>query len=139
MAMALSMPLARSVACFSMNVRVLQTRRPSAAARLRRLLIPASLFCISTARPIYKTVHYLEKLLSAVSETNRSSANEITRFKVGSRMSQAVSYNGCVHVAGQIADDRKTSIEEQTRQVLAKVDALIAEAGASRADLVAVN
>lgn len=54
-------------------------------------------------------------------------------------MSQAVSANGFVFVAGQVADNRKAGIAEQTRDVLAKIDALLAEAGSSKSKLVAVN
>jgi enamine deaminase RidA (YjgF/YER057c/UK114 family) len=63
----------------------------------------------------------------------------IKRFQVGSRMSQGVVAGGMLHVAGQVAEDRKASIEEQTRGVLAKIDALLAEAGTDRSRLIAVN
>lgn len=63
----------------------------------------------------------------------------ITRFQVGARMSQAVVCHGMVHIAGQVANNRKGSIQEQTRDVLAKIDALLAEAGTDRSKLVAVN
>jgi enamine deaminase RidA (YjgF/YER057c/UK114 family) len=54
-------------------------------------------------------------------------------------MSQAVVYGGMVHIAGQVANDRKAGIESQTRDVLAKIDQLLAEAGTSKSKLVAVN
>ena len=63
----------------------------------------------------------------------------IKYFQSGSRMSQAVVYGGLVHIAGQVADDRKAGIESQTSDVLAKVEALLAEAGSSKSKLVAVN
>ncbi|QCO19315.1 RidA family protein (plasmid) [Azospirillum brasilense] len=63
----------------------------------------------------------------------------ITRFQVGSRMSQAVVCQGMVHIAGQVANNRKASIGEQTRDVLAKIDALLEEAGSDKSKLVAVN
>ncbi|MCW6510937.1 RidA family protein [Lichenifustis flavocetrariae] len=63
----------------------------------------------------------------------------IKRFDVGSRMSQAVSAGGFVYVAGQVADDRKAGIEAQTRDVLAKIDALLSQAGTTKSKLVAVN
>lgn len=61
------------------------------------------------------------------------------RFKVGPRMSQAVILNGVIHIAGQVADDRKTGIAEQTAQVLAKIEALLKEAGSDKSKLAAVN
>ena len=39
----------------------------------------------------------------------------IQRYQKGSRMSQAVSYGGLVYIAGQVAENRKAGIEDQTR------------------------
>lgn len=66
-------------------------------------------------------------------------ASMIMRYQKGSRMSQAVSYGGLVHIAGQVANDRKAGIEEQTRDVLGKIDVLLKEAGTDRSKLLAVN
>ncbi|ESX80847.1 MULTISPECIES: RidA family protein [unclassified Mesorhizobium] len=63
----------------------------------------------------------------------------IKYFQSGSRMSQAVVYGGLVHIAGQVADDRKAGIEGQTSEVLSKIEALLVEAGSSKSKLVAVN
>ena len=63
----------------------------------------------------------------------------IKRFQVGTRMSQAVVHGDTVYVAGQVADATKASIEEQTRDVLGKIDALLKEAGTDKSKLVAVN
>ncbi len=63
----------------------------------------------------------------------------IQRYQKGPRMSQAVSHGGLVHIAGQVADNRKAGIEDQTRDVLAKIDALLAQAGTNRSKLLAVN
>lgn len=63
----------------------------------------------------------------------------IQRLQSGSRMSQAVVHAGLVYLAGQVADDRKAGIEAQTADVLAKIDALLKEAGTDRSKLVAVN
>ncbi len=61
----------------------------------------------------------------------------IKRYKTGPRMSQAVAAGGTLYIAGQVADDGRASIEDQTREVLAKVDALLAEAGSEKAKIVA--
>jgi len=61
------------------------------------------------------------------------------RLVAGTRMSQAVVHGGLIHVAGQVADNRKTSLEDQTRQVLGKIDALLKEAGSSKSKLLSVN
>ena len=60
-------------------------------------------------------------------------------FQKGPRMSQAVSHGGLVYIAGQVAENRKAGIEDQTRDVLGKIDALLKEAGTDRSKLLAVN
>ncbi len=61
------------------------------------------------------------------------------RIQVGTRMSQIVVHGDTVYVAGQVADDASGSIEEQTKAVLAKIDALLKEAGTSRSNLLSVS
>lgn len=63
----------------------------------------------------------------------------IKRYQVGSRMSQGVAAGGILYIAGQVADNGKASVEEQTREVLAKIDAVLAEAGTNKSRLLAVN
>lgn len=63
----------------------------------------------------------------------------IKRFQVGPRMSQAAVHGDIVYVAGQVADDRKAPLEGQVQQVLAKIDALLKEAGSDKSKLLAVN
>jgi enamine deaminase RidA (YjgF/YER057c/UK114 family) len=62
----------------------------------------------------------------------------IKRYKIGPRMSQAVTGTASVYLAGQVADDQSASVEEQTRQVLAKIDSLLAEAGSDKSKLLSV-
>jgi enamine deaminase RidA (YjgF/YER057c/UK114 family) len=57
---------------------------------------------------------------------------DIKRLHVGPRLSDAAIHNGVVYLAGQIADDTTQNIEGQTREVLAHVDRLLAEAGSDR-------
>jgi len=57
----------------------------------------------------------------------------IERIDAGPRMSQAVVYNNVVHLAGQVADDAAgRSVADQTRQILASIDALLAKAGTDK-------
>ncbi|MGF1626865.1 MAG: RidA family protein [Alphaproteobacteria bacterium] len=63
----------------------------------------------------------------------------IKRYKSGPRMSQAVAGTASVYLAGQVADDNTAGVEEQTRQVLAKIDALLAEAGTDKSKLLSVS
>jgi enamine deaminase RidA (YjgF/YER057c/UK114 family) len=56
----------------------------------------------------------------------------IQRLKAGARMSQAVIHGDTVYLAGQVADDTSADVAGQTCQILAKIDALLAEADSSR-------
>jgi enamine deaminase RidA (YjgF/YER057c/UK114 family) len=53
----------------------------------------------------------------------------IDRLQPGPRMSQAVIHNKTVYLAGQVASDtRGRSVTEQTKEILSKIDGLLAEA-----------
>lgn len=57
----------------------------------------------------------------------------ITRHDTNSRMSQIVTYGGFVFLAGQVAVDAPgASTEEQTRNVLERIDALLVKVGSGR-------
>lgn len=59
----------------------------------------------------------------------------IQRYETGPRMSEAVVHNGTVYLAGQVADDASHDIAGQTTQVLAAIDALLAQAGSERSKI----
>ena len=60
----------------------------------------------------------------------------IKRIDIGERMSQAVVYNGTVTTAGVVAQTAPgESVEAQTRDILERIDALLAEAGTDRSKL----
>ena len=63
----------------------------------------------------------------------------ITRFKPGKRLAAAVRHNDTLYLAGQVADTSTGSVEVQTREVLAKIDALLAEAGTDKSKLLSLN
>lgn len=63
----------------------------------------------------------------------------IERIQVGPRMSQAVVYNHTVYLAGVVADDSSADVAGQTRQILGKIDALLAEAGTDKSKLLSAN
>jgi enamine deaminase RidA (YjgF/YER057c/UK114 family) len=63
----------------------------------------------------------------------------IERIKIGPRMSQAVVHSDTVYLAGQVADDPSADVAGQTRQILAKIDSLLAEAGTDRSKLLSAN
>lgn len=58
-------------------------------------------------------------------------SNEIKRIGIGARMSEAVCYNGIVWVAGQVGRPGG-SVSDQTRDCLAEVDRILAEAGTDK-------
>ena len=57
---------------------------------------------------------------------------DITRLHVGKRLSEVAIHNGTVYLAGQVPDDTDADIVGQTREVLAHVDRLLAEAGSDK-------
>lgn len=63
----------------------------------------------------------------------------IRRLHSGPRMSQAVVRNGMVFLAGQVAADTAQDVGGQTRQVLAAIDALLAEAGSDKSRLLSAQ
>jgi len=63
----------------------------------------------------------------------------IKRIQAGPRMSDAVVYNGMVFLAGQVADDAKQDVSGQTKQVLAEIDKLLAEAGTDKSRLLSAS
>jgi enamine deaminase RidA (YjgF/YER057c/UK114 family) len=63
----------------------------------------------------------------------------IRRLHSGPRMSEAVVCNGMVFLAGQVADDTGQDAGGQTRQVLAEIDRLLAEAGSDKSRLLSAQ
>ena len=59
----------------------------------------------------------------------------LRRFHVGDRLSEMTIFNGTVYLAGQVAADAAQDIRGQTRQVLAAIDKLLAEAGTDNAHM----
>ncbi|SPJ30653.1 RidA family protein [Falsiruegeria mediterranea] len=57
----------------------------------------------------------------------------IERFHTTERASKIVKHNGVVYLSGQVAEG--DTVTEQTRDCLAKVDALLAEAGTDKEHL----
>lgn len=63
----------------------------------------------------------------------------LQRLHPGPRMSEAVQIGDIVFLAGQIPDDLTGDITAQTREVLANLDAVMAELGGSKADIASVQ
>lgn len=60
----------------------------------------------------------------------------IQRIQTNNRMSQAVVANGFIFLAGQVATDTSLDVAGQTRQILDKIDALLAETGSDKTKIV---
>ena len=56
----------------------------------------------------------------------------ITRIGPGKRSSRAVKHGNTLYLAGHVADDVNGGIEQQTSDVLAKIDRVLADAGTSK-------
>lgn len=63
----------------------------------------------------------------------------IHRLHVGKRLSEAAIHNNTVYLAGQVAEDNAQDITGQTKQVLAAIDKLLAEAGSDKSKLLQVT
>ena len=63
----------------------------------------------------------------------------IRRIQPGTRMSGAVVHGNTVYLAGLTADDATQDVKGQTRQILAKIDKLLAEAGSDKSKILSAN
>ncbi len=63
----------------------------------------------------------------------------VQRIESNPRMSAAVIHADLVFLAGQVPDDRSLDAAGQTREVLAKIDRLLAAAGSSREHLLSAQ
>jgi enamine deaminase RidA (YjgF/YER057c/UK114 family) len=63
----------------------------------------------------------------------------IQRLHVGPRLSEVAIHQGVVYLAGQVAEDPSQDMAGQTRQVLAAIDRLLAEAGSDKSRLLQVT
>lgn len=63
----------------------------------------------------------------------------IQRFQSSARMSGVVSYGDLLYLSGQVPTDLQVGIEEQTQQVLAKIEALLSLAGSDKGQLLSAQ
>ena len=63
----------------------------------------------------------------------------IEHIESGPRMSQAVGFGSLVFLAGQVADDLEGDVESQTRQVLAKIERLLALANSDKSRILSAT
>ena len=63
----------------------------------------------------------------------------IQRHLTNERLSQIVTHNGTVYLAGQVGDDMNAGIEKQTREALASIERLLDLAGTDKTRLLSVT
>ena len=64
---------------------------------------------------------------------------DIKRRDTNARMSKSVSYGNLVFLAGQVGEPTSAGVQAQTREVLAKIDAALADAGSDKSKLLSAN
>ncbi|MFC7462424.1 RidA family protein [Hydrogenophaga defluvii] len=67
------------------------------------------------------------------------SENNLQRFHVGPRLSEAAVFNGVVYLAGMVPERGDTDIRGQTQDVLAQIDQRLAECGSDKTRLLRVQ
>lgn len=63
----------------------------------------------------------------------------ISRQETNQRMSRIVKHQGVIYLCGQVCSDATQDIYEQTRTTLAKVDALLDQAGSNRESILSAT
>jgi enamine deaminase RidA (YjgF/YER057c/UK114 family) len=64
----------------------------------------------------------------------------INRLHAGPRMSQVVVHGSTIYLAGQVADQAKgKSVSDQTREILAAIERLLAEAGSDKTKILSAT
>jgi enamine deaminase RidA (YjgF/YER057c/UK114 family) len=63
----------------------------------------------------------------------------IKRIEAGPRMSHAVVHGNTVYLAGCVADDPSGDVKDQTKQILAEIDRLLALAGTDKSKILSAN
>ena len=63
----------------------------------------------------------------------------LQRLRTETRYSEIVIHNGTVYLAGQLADDYSGDILQQTRETLANIDLMLAEAGTDKSRILSVT
>lgn len=63
----------------------------------------------------------------------------IQRHEISGHLSKVVEHNGTVYVAGTTAENKSAGMKQQTEQVLAKIDGLLAKAGTNKTKLLSAT
>jgi enamine deaminase RidA (YjgF/YER057c/UK114 family) len=107
----------------------LACQRPCAGGRHSPIVLPSSAagLLVARRRPTYGRARNLEEHCSM----------SVRRIDAGPRMSAAVVHGNTVYLSGQVARDAAgKSVAEQTKDILATIDAILAKAGTDKSKLV---
>ena len=63
----------------------------------------------------------------------------IDRHEISGHLSKAVEHNGTVYVAGTTASNKSVGMKQQTEQVLATIDGLLARSGTNKSKLLSAT
>ncbi len=63
----------------------------------------------------------------------------IERHDLSGHLSKVVEHNGTVYVAGTTAEDKSVGMKQQTEQVLAKIEGLLAKSGTNKSKLLSAT
>ena len=63
----------------------------------------------------------------------------IQRLRTETRYSEIVIHNGTVYLAGQLDEKHSAGVGQQTRETLAAIDAMLAEAGTDKSRILSVT
>ena len=63
----------------------------------------------------------------------------IERQEISGHLSKVVEHNGTVYIAGTTAENKSVGMKQQTEQVLARIDALLARSGTNKSKLLSAT
>ena len=63
----------------------------------------------------------------------------IERHEISGHLSKVVEHNGTVYVAGTTAENKSAGMKQQTEQVLARIDGLLAKSGTNKSKLLSAT
>ena len=62
-------------------------------------------------------------------------SKEIVRYDPDQRLSDMVEYDGTLYLAGQVGEDTRVGMQEQTASILSQIDKLLARGGSDKSKI----
>ena len=66
-------------------------------------------------------------------------SSSIERLEPGPRMSRAVVHGDTVYISGHVSDKASASVAEQTRDILMKIEQVLAQTGSDKSRILSAN